>query len=146
MSELAHEPERKTPPKIRLSCDGCGHNVETSLDNTRNYMYVKQPWFNNLQVKCLDRECEETTPLFHDQIPDEAKAIAVQYPTSIYDFLDDADAQEPGEYSFVAARRRQVLGITEVESNDLSERQSKNVEHWGEFLQKVVIDVSDFGG
>lgn len=139
--EKEPEPERAVEPKekIQSQCWNCEHNVRSSLANTTNHIYVKEPWHNQTRLKCLDEACGSVTLLFHDLINEKSLAIAMQYPTSILEFLDEED-----DYESLMDIRARAVGAKDVETRQLSARQSTNIERWGEFLQKMVIDVSDF--
>lgn len=150
MSE--QQPERTPkPPVIRLTCEGCDHNYDSSILNARYYIYTKQHWFDNLQVRHNNQHCEEVTVIFPDKLPngstadsDQFKAIASQYPTSIYEYLEDCDKDEENESDFIKYRRKKVMGIEDIEPHELVPRQREYVEHWGEFLQRIVVDDRDF--
>lgn len=129
---LPNEPEAK----ISCKCWNCDHTVVSSLENTTTHIFTKQKYFNNTQMRCLDKRCGAVTVLFHDIIGDEGAARSVAYPTSIFEYCDDEQ---------IHGIRAEAVKVHPVETHDLSKRAEDQIAHWGEFLQRVVVDETDFG-
>lgn len=135
------EPPYEPKEKIQSHCWNCNQIVRSSMENTTNHVYTKQPWFTHTRLRCLDENCAVVTILFHDTIKPREQQIALQYPTSILEFLDNDEVWEE-----IQEIRGKSVGAHEVIPHDLIPRQRSYVEHWGEFLQRVTIDDTDFGG
>lgn len=136
MNEQAPTPE-EPKEKITIKCWKCDHNVRSSLDNTMNLLFTKQPWFNHTQMMCMDEDCEAVTILFHDTVDDRNIAKLAQYPVMDSEYCDDPDIQ---------GIRRKVTGAEDLHERELSKRNADMVARWGEFLQRITVDQTDFGG
>jgi len=136
-SPTGWNPDKEPKEKIQAPCWACNHTVRSSLENTLNEVYTKQPWFSHVQLRCLDEQCGAVTLLFHDQITPGSVKVALQYPTSIYEFCENEDVVEV---------RGRCVGAHEPETIELSKRAEDMITRWGEFLQHITVDETDFYG
>lgn len=132
MSELSPEENHEIKHPFTYQCPECNTNVKSAWNNTVNVKYTKQPWFNHIRLVCDSGDYVGI--MWYDQ-QEGVPECAEQFMSMTDDYCDDTNLHE---------LRIAFTGATTPEVQEFSDRKERFIEHWGEFLQATVVNVTDF--
>ena len=135
--EPSKEVERTIVNPIHGKCPECQGHILSTYSNTVVFRWEKQPWFDFVRIACQHDDG------FVYTWGKEANEKLGENWTEQFIIFSDPEHPYCDDESIIA-RRKEDLGIVDIEPVELSERSLEHIKHIGEFLQKITVDVSDF--